>query len=43
MRRVIRAAWLGLPQGEMSALENPPAEQAIRLLGEQARTTAAGR
>ena len=25
MRRVIRAAWLGLPPGETSALENPAA------------------
>lgn len=33
MRRVIRAAWLRLPQGDMSALENPAAEEAIRLLG----------
>lgn len=33
MRRVIRAAWLGLPQGELSALENPPAEREIRRLG----------
>ncbi|MDQ3539665.1 MAG: AMP-binding protein [Chloroflexota bacterium] len=33
MRRVIRAAWLGLQQGEMSALENPPAEADIRRLG----------
>jgi acetyl-CoA synthetase len=33
MRRVIRAAWLDLPQGEMSALENPAATEAIRRLG----------
>jgi acetyl-CoA synthetase len=25
MRRVARAAWLGLPPGEMSAVENPAA------------------
>lgn len=33
MRRVIRAAWLGLPQGELSALENPAAEEEIRRIG----------
>jgi len=33
MRRVVRAAWLGEPQGEMSALENPAAEEEIRRLG----------
>lgn len=35
MRRVIRAAWLGLAQGEVSALENPAAEAAIRALGNE--------
>lgn len=30
MRRVIRAAWLGLPAGDITALENPTAVEAIR-------------
>jgi acetyl-CoA synthetase len=30
MRRVVRAAWLGLPAGDVSALENPQAVEAIR-------------
>ncbi|HWV34738.1 MAG TPA: AMP-binding protein [Thermomicrobiales bacterium] len=32
MRRVIRAAWLGLPAGDITALENPAAVDAIRSL-----------
>ncbi|HEU0164724.1 MAG TPA: AMP-binding protein [Thermomicrobiales bacterium] len=32
MRRVIRAAWLGLPAGDTSALENPDAVESIRLV-----------
>jgi acetyl-CoA synthetase len=32
MRRVIRAAWLGLPSGETSALENPAAVEEIARL-----------
>jgi len=31
MRRVIRSAWLGLPAGDTSALENPAAVEVIRL------------
>ena len=30
MRRVIRAAWLGLDAGDVSSLENPAAVEAIR-------------
>jgi acetyl-CoA synthetase len=37
MRRVARAAWLGLDQGDLSALENPDAVAAIRSLGAAAR------
>ncbi|MBA2247817.1 MAG: AMP-binding protein [Chloroflexia bacterium] len=33
MRRVIRAAWLDLPLGEQSALENVAAAEAIRAIG----------
>ncbi len=33
MRRVIRAAYLGLPAGDVSALENPAAVEAIAALG----------
>ena len=33
MRRVARAAWLGLDPGDMSALENPAAVDAIALAG----------
>ena len=33
MRRVARAAWLGLDPGETSALENPSAVEAIALAG----------
>ncbi len=29
MRRVIRAAWLGLPPGDTTALENPAAVEGI--------------
>lgn len=35
MRRTIRAAWLRLPQGDLSALENPAAVEAIRNLSAQ--------
>lgn len=35
MRRVARAAWLGLPPGELSALENPSAIDEISGLREQ--------
>ncbi|HVL24753.1 MAG TPA: AMP-binding protein [Thermomicrobiales bacterium] len=34
MRRVIRAAWLGIGAGDLTALENPAAVDAIRTLGE---------
>lgn len=34
MRRVIRAAYLGLPPGDITALENPAAVEAIRALGD---------
>jgi acetyl-CoA synthetase len=34
MRRTIRAAWLGLPTGDTSALENPAAVDAIRKLNQ---------
>ena len=33
MRRVIRGAWLGGETGDLSALENPVAVEAIRALG----------
>ena len=33
MRRVIRGAWLDLPEGEQSALENVAAAETIRALG----------
>jgi acetyl-CoA synthetase len=33
MRRVARAAWLGLDPGDLSALENPAAVAAIGELG----------
>ncbi|MCS6918936.1 MAG: hypothetical protein NZM28_04130, partial [Fimbriimonadales bacterium] len=32
MRRVIRAAYLGEPTGDLSALENPQSVEAIRVL-----------
>jgi acetyl-CoA synthetase len=37
MRRVARAAWLGLDPGDLSALENPAAVTAIAELGVRAR------
>ncbi len=37
MRRVIRGAWLGGETGDLSALENPIAVEAIRVLGATAR------
>jgi acetyl-CoA synthetase len=36
VRRVIRSAYLGLPPGDLSALENPAAVGAIRAAGRQA-------
>jgi acetyl-CoA synthetase len=33
MRRVIRAAYLGLDPGDVSALDDPGSLEAIRLLG----------
>ena len=33
MRRVIRAAYLGEPPGDLAALVNPEAVEAIRALG----------
>jgi acetyl-CoA synthetase len=33
MRRVIRAAYLGEPTGDLSALENPQSVEAIAALG----------
>jgi acetyl-CoA synthetase len=33
MRRVIRAAWLGIDAGDLTALENPAAVEAIARLG----------
>jgi acetyl-CoA synthetase len=35
MRRIIRAACLGKEPGDVSALENPAAIEAIRKAGEQ--------
>ena len=37
MRRVARAAWLGLDPGDTSALENPAAVEAIALVGSDDR------
>ncbi len=37
MRRAVRAAWLGEPQGDLSSLVNPEALEEIRLLGERRR------
>ncbi|HEX9044003.1 MAG TPA: AMP-binding protein [Candidatus Limnocylindrales bacterium] len=37
MRRVARAAWLGLDPGDLSALENPAAVEAIARLGVESR------
>jgi acetyl-CoA synthetase len=34
MRRVIRAAYLGLPLGDTTALENPAAVEAIAAMGD---------
>jgi len=39
MRRVIRAAYLGLPRGDVTALENPAAVEAIAALGLDEETT----
>jgi acetyl-CoA synthetase len=38
MRRIARAAWLGLDPGDTSALENPAAVDAIRAAGVAARS-----
>jgi acetyl-CoA synthetase len=38
MRRVARAAWLGLDPGDLSALENPAAVEAIASLGSMKRS-----
>jgi acetyl-CoA synthetase len=38
MRRIARAAWLGLDPGDTSALENPAAVEAIRAIGAAARS-----
>jgi hypothetical protein len=35
MRRVVRAAYLGLPPGDTTALENPAAVAEIAVLGQQ--------
>ncbi|MGI8914608.1 MAG: AMP-binding protein [Chloroflexota bacterium] len=35
LRRVVRSAYLGLPPGDLSALENPTAVEAIRAAGQQ--------
>jgi acetyl-CoA synthetase len=37
MRRVIRAAYLGLPPGDMTALENPTAVDQVAAIGRAAR------
>ena len=37
MRRVIRAAWLDLDPGDLSALDDPAAVEAIRVVGSAAR------
>ena len=37
MRRVIRATYLGMPAGDMTALENPAAVEEIRVAGEAHR------
>ncbi len=42
MRRVIRAAYLGLPAGDISALENPSAVAAIEAARTQPDAAAAG-
>ncbi len=43
MRRAVRAAWLGEPQGDLSSLVNPEALDEIRALGERSRATGGGR
>jgi acetyl-CoA synthetase len=42
MRRVARAAWLGLDPGDLSALENPGAVVAIADAGAALRGAAGG-
>jgi acetyl-CoA synthetase len=37
MRRVIRAAYLGLPAGDITALENPAAVEEVARIGRVAR------
>jgi len=37
LRRVVRSAYLGLPPGDLSALENPAAVAAIYAAGQQQR------
>jgi acetyl-CoA synthetase len=37
MRRVVRAAWLGLDPGDLSALDDPATVERIRGLGPTAR------
>jgi hypothetical protein len=37
MRRVIRAAYLGLPPGDTTALENPAAVDQVAAIGRSAR------
>jgi len=39
MRRVIRAAYLGEPTGDLSALENPQSVEAIAALRDSAQDT----
>jgi hypothetical protein len=41
MRRVIRAAYLGLPEGDVTALENPAAVEVIAAAGQRDRFSAA--
>jgi acetyl-CoA synthetase len=42
MRRVVRAAWLGLDPGDVSALEDPATIEAIRRAGPTSTTTRGG-
>ena len=42
MRRVIRAAWLGQPAGDITALENPGAVQLVSQLGQATREATDG-
>jgi acetyl-CoA synthetase len=35
LRRVVRSAYLGLPPGDLSALENPASVEAVRAAGKQ--------